>query len=409
MLGGTNPHKTLVANLKARGYHVVLVDYLEQPPAASEADEHLRVSALDADAVLEVAERFQAKLVISVCLDRTIPVVAEVSARLGLPSVYTPTNASWFTDKAVMKEIFKSHGIRVPQDRIAEHADEIDLAEFGLPLVLKPSDSTGSLGIEVVKTQEEFKPAFGRALQASTSKRVVVEEWLDGREFSIDCVVADGKCNVVLVRERLKKVTSDGGIQCFASLAPAAISAAELRAIEEVAQMVPAAFRLTNAPLLIQGFMDGAKGFKVIEIAVRLGGGPGSFRVATLSTGVDLINAAVECNLGNTPVVRMTDPGLVYATINLYAKGGVLERIEGVEELLRKGTVMEYYPYKPVGTEFSATTTARNRFAAVVLSAPTHEELHQKVDALYTGLNVHGAMGIDLLDMELAYCPTPDV
>lgn len=406
VLGGTNPHKQLIANLKNRGYYVVLVDYLEFPPAAAAADEHVQVSALDPKAVLAVAKKYKAKVVMSVCLDRTIPVIAEVSALLGLPSVYTPSNALWFTDKAVMKDVFKANGIQVPQDRIAEQVDELDLEELGLPLVLKPSDSTGSLGIEVVNTVEELKPAFERVLQASRSKKVVAEEWLAGREFSIDCVVSGGVCHVILIREKLMKVTSDGGIQCSASLAPAIVSKAEMIAIEDVARSIPAAFHLTNAPLLIQGFVDGERGFKVIEIAVRLGGGPGSFRVATLKTGVDLVNAAVDSQLGNACEVRLNDSGLVYATLNLYAKGGVLDRVEGMEELLQTGIVLEHYPYKPAGTEFSTVTTARNRFAAVVIAAPDHQELHRKVHALYQGLKVFSRSGSDIFDMDLAYSPT---
>ena len=99
VLGGTNPHRALVQNLKQRGYRVLLADYLEAPPAADAADEHVRVSALDVEAVHRLATERKASLVISVCLDRAIPVVAEVSRRLGLPSIYTPENALRFTDK----------------------------------------------------------------------------------------------------------------------------------------------------------------------------------------------------------------------------------------------------------------------------------------------------------------------
>lgn len=403
VLGGTNPHKALVENLKSRGYRTVLIDYLRSPPAAQVADLHVCANAFDPEAVLQVAATHKPKLVISACLDRTIPVVAEVSHRLRLPSIYTPENALWYTDKAIMKQIMRKNGIPVAWDQTVQRMEDLNMNAMRYPMVLKPADSTGSIGIAIVKGVEELHECFKRAKQASTSGVVIAEEWLEGREFSIDCIVVDGKCNILLHRERMKRSTADNSIHCYATVSPARLAAHELEDIRDVIDRVPRAFGLRNAPLLAQGFLSNDGQFRMVEIAVRLGGGPSSFRVVKLKTGFDLLNAAVDCNLDRPVLFERKDNGLVYASINLYARAGVLGRVEGVEHLLRNGTILEYYANKPSGTEFGPVTTARNRFGAVVIEAPSYSSLHSKIRSLYNGIRALNSAGTDILDRNLAF------
>ena len=70
VLGGTVPHCYLIQLLKKRGYHTVLVDYTQNPPAKEFADEHIKESTLDRDAVLSIARKRDAQLVISTNVDQ---------------------------------------------------------------------------------------------------------------------------------------------------------------------------------------------------------------------------------------------------------------------------------------------------------------------------------------------------
>ena len=65
VLGGTVPHASLLDKLKDRGYYTILIDYFDDPPAASHADLHLKDSAMDPDAVLRIAKEYDADLVLS--------------------------------------------------------------------------------------------------------------------------------------------------------------------------------------------------------------------------------------------------------------------------------------------------------------------------------------------------------
>ncbi|MBO4909063.1 MAG: hypothetical protein J5476_07260 [Lachnospiraceae bacterium] len=111
ILGGTAPHKELIEKLKKRGYHTILVDYFENPPAKEVADEHIMISTLDKEAVLETAKKLNADLVISTCVDQANAVCCYVAEKLGLPIPYSYETALDMTDKSRMKKIMKEHDI----------------------------------------------------------------------------------------------------------------------------------------------------------------------------------------------------------------------------------------------------------------------------------------------------------
>ncbi len=405
VLGGTSPHRVLVQNLKQRGYRVLLADYLEVPPAADVANEHVRISALDIEAVHRLGVQRNASLVISVCLDRTIPVVAEVSYRLGLPSIYTPDNAVGFTDKVTMKAIFQQAGIPMANGRVVRSLPELERAAPSYPFILKPADSTGSLGIGIVRNANGLSAAYAAAHASSASGTVLAEELLEGRELSIDCIVAGGRCHVLLARERLVHRAPEYGVQCYGTVSPAPLTEINMQVIRDVTERLPIAFGIVNAPFLVQGYLTNTSDFKVLEIAVRLGGGPGSFRMVKLKTGFDLLDAAVDCNLGRPVHVRVQDSSRVYININIYARGGTLFCVEPVDKLRDDGVIAEYYPYKPAGTVFPDAITTRNRVAAVVIEASDYQSLYAKVRTLFAQLRVLDTQGRDIMAREMGFIP----
>ena len=85
VLGGTNPHKALIENLRTRGYYTLLIDYNENPPAKEIADNHIKFSTLDQEGVLSIAKSVNAELVISTCVDQANVTACYVGEKLELP------------------------------------------------------------------------------------------------------------------------------------------------------------------------------------------------------------------------------------------------------------------------------------------------------------------------------------
>ena len=105
VLGGIYPHGAALDKLKKRGYHTILIDYFDNPPAAVHADEHRKESAMDEDMVLQIAKETNAKLVVSPCLDQQLMIAMKVSEKLGLPHPFDSQTAVNVTNKKYMKKM----------------------------------------------------------------------------------------------------------------------------------------------------------------------------------------------------------------------------------------------------------------------------------------------------------------
>ena len=99
VLGGTVPHMELILQLKNRGYYTILIDYLENPPAADAADEHIVESTLDKEKVLEIAVERKVELVISGCVDQANISACYAMEKLGKYVPYSYEIARKVTNK----------------------------------------------------------------------------------------------------------------------------------------------------------------------------------------------------------------------------------------------------------------------------------------------------------------------
>ena len=70
------------------------------------------------------------------------------------------------------------------------------------PLVIKPVDNMGGRGCRMVRTKEELSDAVKVAVQFSRTRRAILEEYMPGREFSIDSLVFDGEVTITGFADR---------------------------------------------------------------------------------------------------------------------------------------------------------------------------------------------------------------
>src|SRR5690606_11585561 len=192
VLGGTIPHIVLIENLKLRGYYTILVDYYENPPAKQYADLHLQESTLDQDKVLQIAKEKNADLVISTSIDQANVTACYVGQKLGLPIPYSYESALTFTNKVLMKDILIRNNIPTSNFIEVDSLGKINLNSLSLPLVVKPSDSTGSKGVYKINNEEELRTAVVNAMEISRNNRVIIEEFKNGTEIQADFLIKDG-------------------------------------------------------------------------------------------------------------------------------------------------------------------------------------------------------------------------
>ena len=231
---------------------------------------------------------------------------ADVARRLGLPHM-SPAAVRNCRDKLSTRQLLRTAG--VPGVRFAHvRGQEEALREaeaIGYPVVVKPRSLAGSVGVVIAQDADEMRALYHHASGAAypgldALDGLVLEEFLDGPEISIDSVVRDGDVQLVNVaRKRL-------GFDPFFEEVGHLVSPWRHEPwTEDVAELVVEAHRalgvrtgVTHAEVRLT-----PSGPRLVELNGRLGG---DFipHLGHLATGIDLTVAAVDLALGSLPDLR---------------------------------------------------------------------------------------------------------
>lgn len=401
VLGGTAPHIALITNLKERGYYIILIDYLVNPPARCYADIHLQESSLDHDKVLEIAKKYSVSLVISTCVDQANATACFVAERLGLPHPYSYETALCVTNKGLMKKVMIENAIPTSPYRIIHNSNDAFPLNLSLPVVVKPVDSNGSKGVKKISEEANLVPSLENAIKISRTGTAIVEEFVKGNEIQIDCFShEDGSVDVIMIRQKQKGlIETNDVLQSLGSIIPANLSSAVSIKITSIADKIAQSFGLKNTPFFIQALVDG-ESINIIEFAPRIGGGL-SYDIIKKITSVDIIDSAINSFLGIKSTINIQSPALFFSTNLIYMKTGVFSGITGYEELLEQGIIEEFYIQKVSGTFIGGDMTSNNRVAAFLVKAATQEELYHKTKISINNLEVWDVDGNPVMRKEL--------
>lgn len=400
VLGGTNPHIALIENLKERGYYTILVDYNENPVAKKVADEHIRESTLDFDKILQISIEKDAKLVISACIDQANVTACYVAEKLDLPRPYSYETVLKVTDKALMKNLMLENGISTSKFINVCDLKELDNFDLSFPVVVKPSDSTGSKGVRKANNQEELLKFAKNAFEISRNGKVIVEEFVEGFEVSVDCFIQDHMPEILMLRKKYSIIDHGNSvITSYASIAPANISFKANAKINIIVDQIVKTFDLTTTSLLVQ-VMVNEDDVSVIEFAPRVGGGL-SFQTVKLNTGFDILDATVNSYLGKKTIIEYTMPKTIYSANNIYANPCIFGEVVGYEKLLEKKVIDQFYVYKTKGMEIGNDLASKDRIGSFIIKATSEEEAKNKVRQTFENLNAYDINGNSIMRKDI--------
>ena len=180
LLGGSAAQLIAIERAKELGYYTVLCDYLPDNPGQYIADSFYLVSTTDKSAVLEVAMKEQINGIVAYSSDPAAPTAAYVANKMGLPGMdYNVVRH--FCEKQLFRKFLESHNFNVPQSIEIKNPDnlkQIDCSKLHFPVIVKPTDSSGSKGITVLDSTEGLIEALKYAEQYSRNKTLIIEEFI---------------------------------------------------------------------------------------------------------------------------------------------------------------------------------------------------------------------------------------
>lgn len=204
ILGAGLMQTPAILSAKELGYKVCVVDADEKAVAIPKAHEFRKIDLKDKEGILEYALELQKngglECVFTAGTDFSAS-VSYVCEKLNLPahSFTAATNASV---KTQMRQCFSESKVPSPKFFKVSKSDLDDSllrnieSAISYPFVIKPVDNMGARGCRMVRNQKEFLPALQVAIECSRSGFAIVEEYMEGPEFSIDALVYNGTFTV---------------------------------------------------------------------------------------------------------------------------------------------------------------------------------------------------------------------
>lgn len=399
VIAGGVPQMELLRQLKERKIETVLLDGNENCLARAIPDKFYKVNIFNIEDVKKIAVDEKVDFIITVCADQVLLVVAEVSEMLSLPCYIGYKQAQDVSDKIRMKKIFKENKIPTTKYLELESLDMNEIAKLNYPLVVKPVDAYSSKGVRKAETEKELIAYYNEAKKISRSGGVIVEEFFEGEEISVDAFVLNGKAHILSITNS-EKVKDKDRFVIFRGRYPAAIPDTIRNQIEDVAQKIADSFGLVNSPLLVQ-LLHNNENISVLEFCARTGGNM-KWLLIKNSCGVDVITATIDITLGLVPDITPKEVNNNFVVNDfIYCKPGVFDHFEGFDELVEKGIINEFHPVRTKGTEMHGVTSSSDRIAGMNIIADSVDEYNKKLRIILDHIAVIDTEGNDMTRRDL--------
>lgn len=325
----------VIKKAKEMGIYVVAADGSEHAVGLQLADKPIVVNITSEEEMLRVAREEQVDGVINPCSEVSMNVMGRINDELGLSGISREA-AIRATNKHLMREAFEAGNAPSPKSMLTESAEDAwnHLQNgFDSDGILKPSRNSGSRGIAKVTRdmpKEDFVKAYDVALNESRDKSVLIEQFIEGPEFSIEIIVWDGKVNVLTVTD--KKTTEAPHFVELGHSQPSCFSAEDVEKLKAAAVAGVKALGVNNCACHAEAKLMDGKAY-LMEIGARLGGDFISTELTHLSTGIDMVAAAINCALGIEPCLEPTEEKHGVCIRYFCPKPGKLVNISNTEVL----------------------------------------------------------------------------
>ena len=319
--------------------------------------------------------------------------VARLTSSYGL-SGNTPEAMATCRNKAHTRQALVAAKIPQPAFAIVCSLDELQaaLAQMRLPCVVKPADDTGSNEVRLCETVDEVKAQAARIFASRTNVRgqqtaqtVLIEEFLDAPEFSVEMFSWQGMTACVGITQ--KHLTKLPYFVEQRHIFPAALSQQTAEVIQETVRHALEVVGVTHGATHTEVKLTG-RGVAIIEINARLAGGmiPELIRYAT---GIDLVEQQINVAVGNSPDLSSRRTGYAGIQFLLAQQEGRLKGVRGIETIQQEIEGIEQVTVTALpGKRVGPPRSAYDRLGYVIAQADSYGKVVQRLDQALTTLAV---------------------
>ena len=366
--------QSIIRRANAMGLFTVGIDPCEDAYSREECSAFEVVGGQDYEGTLSVAKKYNVSAIVTAATDKPLVMMARIAKELSL-SFYSVETAEWSTDKFQMKQRFIEGGVPCAQGRLIHSAEEAKGLYF--PVICKPRDNSGSRGVKLCGDLQELQECIDEALQYSKLDTVLVEEFIEGREFSIESLHYDGKTEVIQFTE--KKTTEFPYNVELGHKQPANLTKEQKKSIREIIANIAAALKFENCPSHTELKVN-ERGIFVIETSPRLGGDFITSTLTPLSTGINLEDQLLHIALGekvDTTTGRVEKAsGVCFFS---YPEGEVVSISDQIAEVSSWPMISKFELKLKVGDIINPITSSLNRYGQFIVCGDSRDVVDKMI------------------------------
>lgn len=291
IIGASYLQLPLVLKAKEMGVETICFAWEDGAVCKDVADQFYPISIIDKEPILYKCQEIGIDGITSIASDTAVVTVNYVASRMGLIS-NSDDYSGVTTNKYLMRQCFMENDIPSPKSMMVNNDNQYQVKGFLFPLIVKPTDRSGSRGVEKVLDPIQLEGAVARALKESFEHKAVIEEFVTGREISVESISYKGKHYVLQMTD---KVTT--GAPFFVELEhhqpstlPETIKNKVKVIVLKALEALHIEYGASHSELKITNDGD----IRVIEIGARMGGDFIGSNLVQLSTGYDFLKGVIE-------------------------------------------------------------------------------------------------------------------
>ncbi len=379
ILGGSRMQLPLIEEALLNKMHVVVMDQNKKAIGMQKTSSVIIESISNIDQATNKAFLFHKNIrlldaVLTVGTDFSLT-VSHIAKKLKILGGLPLEDALATTDKEAMrKRLFKAN---CPQAKFIvlndlNHLKDLVLP-FSFPAVVKPVDSMGSRGVRRVDRKEDLHQASKEAFVFSKKKRIIIESYIQGDEFSLDALIYNKKIHITGIADR--KII---GAPYFVELTHTIPSQKDSLVVSQVIQAFKSAIKAMN---IKQGAAKGdirfnpKEGAFIGEIASRLSGGYMSAYTYPYYSGVNLMKAILQVTFGIKPTDLEVKKNQVAMDLGIIGNGGTIKKIHGINKISKIKGVKNIFLNVKVGETIKIPKNNLMKAVNVLIVADNHEKI----------------------------------
>ena len=271
-----------------------------------------------------------------------------------------------------MKNQFFLDNVSIPKYKELFNIEELKstIKNWGFPLIIKPVDNRGARGVVRINNETDIDWAWDFARQNSLTKRIMVEEFLEGPQVSTESIIINGNCftigfsdrNYELLDEYFPFIIENGGD--LPSFLPENIQNDIKNLVSQASNSIGVKNGIVKGDIVV----NNEKPY-IIEVATRLSGGYFCSHEIPLNTGVDFLSNAIKIALGelvNENDLSIKENRYVSQRYLFPEAGRVIKKINGINNL-KKMEFVKFFDIRVKENSIIPETTSHPARAGLVI------------------------------------------